>query len=371
MHIDLPTRADVERLAAARDPLSVTIYLPTSTQKSDAVHNRLRMRELVDPALAELKDRAEKRGYQEIEEHLNGLLDDDEFWTDLGNSLAVFVTSDGITEFRLPSDLAARVSVSDRFAITPLLRALTFPNAAFALALSQNSARLIEISAGLPPQEIDVPGLPSDAVSAVAVESISGRSHHRRLVGDEGRKVRLTQYARAVDHALRPFLNSESVPLVLAATEPMLTIYRGLCGYAHLAEQSIRGNADELTNAEIADQVRGVLDEFYAHELAELHSTYQERKNAGRGSADLSDLARAAAWGNLDTLVVDMDARSAGTVDDDGSLVLGDETGHDAIEEIARRAIATGARVLAVRAEDLPDGVEAAGILRYAPVASG
>jgi hypothetical protein len=40
--------------------------------------------------------------------------------------------------------------------------------------------------------------------------------------------------------------------------------------------------------------------------------------------------------------------------------------GHDALEEIARRALATGARVLALRSADLPDGVQAAGILRYA-----
>ena len=53
------------------------------------------------------------------------------------------------------------------------------------------------------PQAVAVPGLPRDAVSAVGPDSISGRAHFRRLSGDEGRKVRLTQYARAVDHAVK------------------------------------------------------------------------------------------------------------------------------------------------------------------------
>lgn len=367
MHIDLPTRHDVERLAAARDPLSVTIYLPTDPASRDLKLNRLRMRELVDPAVKELSERADKRTFWQIEEHLNGLLDDEEFWQDLGHSLAVFVTPQGIVEFRLPSTLEANVSVGDRFAITPLLRALTFPHAAFALAISQNGVRLVEISADLPPQAVAVPGLPRDAVSAVGPDSISGRAHFRRLSGDEGRKVRLTQYARAVDHALRPVLRGESLPLVIAATEPLLSIYRGLTGYSNVASEPVRGNPDELTDAQIAERVREILDELYDAQLAELRRTFDAHLTAGRTAQDLSDLARAAAWGNLDTLVVDMDAQVQGTVEADGSLVLGEETGTDAIEEIARRAIATGAKVLAVRAADLPDGLQAFGILRFAP----
>lgn len=367
MHIDLPTGRDVERLAAARDPLSVTIYLPTDPASRDLKLNRLRMRELVDPAIAALAERADKRTFWEIEEHLNALLDDDDFWRDLGHSLAVFVTPKGIVEFRLPSTLEPHVSVSDRFAITPLVRALTFPNAAFALAISQNGVRLVEISADLPPQQVAVPGLPGDAVSAVGPDSISGRSHRGRLVGSEGKKVRLTQYARAVDHALRPFLQGESLPLVVAATEPLLSIYRGVTGYANLAAESVRGNPDELTDAQIAERVREILDELYAAQLSELQQTFDAHLTAGRTAQDLADLARAAAWGNVDTLVVDMDAQVSGTVQADGSLVLGDETGQDAIEEIARRAIATGARVLAVRAADLPEGVRAYAILRFAP----
>jgi hypothetical protein len=37
------------------------------------------------------------------------------------------------------------------------------------------------------------------------------------------------------------------------------------------------------------------------------------------------------------------------------------------VDEIARRAWLTGARLLAVRREDVPGGGDVAGILRYAP----
>ena len=78
------------------------------------------------------------------------------------------------------------------------------------LAISQNGARLIEVTADRPAEEVTVPGMPQGAASAVGLESIGGRSHFGRLHGDEGRKVRLAQYARSVDHVLRPLLNGQS-----------------------------------------------------------------------------------------------------------------------------------------------------------------
>jgi hypothetical protein len=208
--------------------------------------------------------------------------------------------------------------------------------------------------------------MPSDAASSAGLEAIGGRSHFGRLHGDEGRKVRLTQYARAVDHALRPFLNGQSLPLIVAAAEPLASIYRNLTGYAHLAPEVIPGNPDELTPAQLADAARGILDRIYAADLEALRTTFAERRSSGRATTDLSDLARAATAGAVATLAVDMEASVNGTVGDDGALVLDEGAGHDALEEIARRALGTGARVLAVRRADMPEDVQAAGILRYA-----
>lgn len=366
MHIDMPTRGDVERLAAARDPHSVTIYLSTSSIPAHSEDNQSRARSLFSAAAGQLREGGSDAAVAAIETFLDELLEAPEFWFDMGRSLAIFVTPTSILEFRLPNDLEDQVSVADRFAITPLLRALTFPNAALVLAISQNGARLIEVSADRPAEEVTVPGMPQDAASAVGLESIGGRSHFGRMQGDEGRKVRLTQYARSVDHVLRPILNGQSLPLVIAATEPLTSIYRNLTGYAHLAPEVIEGNPDELTPAELAEAARGVLDRIYASELLALQATFEERRTNGRGTTDLSDLARAAAFGAIATLAVDMDARVNGSVGDDGRLTLNEATGQDVIEEIARRALGTGARVLAVRRSDLPDNVEAVGILRYA-----
>jgi len=371
VHIDMPSRADIERLAAARDDLSITVYLPTSPIPVNDEENRLRARALFDEAISRVEQLADKQTARALTDDLYALLDDLEFWRDLGRSLAIFVTPSSVLEFRLANELTEYVAVADRFAITPLLRAVTFPQAAFVLALSQNGARLIEVSADAPAQEIEVPGIPPNAEAFLSPRSIGGRSPYGRIQGDEGRKVRLTQYARAVDHALRPVLNGESLPLIIAAAEPLSSIYRGLAGYSGLASEGIGGSPDDQSPAQLAQAARSVLDDIYAAELKELAEVFADRRGSGRAVSDLSDLARAAAMGSLDTLAVDMEAVVPGFVTDDGALVLEDASssvvpGHDALEEIARRALATGARVLALRRADLPDRVQAAGILRYA-----
>ena len=365
MHIDLPTRSDIERLAAAQESCCVSVYLPTSTAPVDSESNQLRARTLFKTAVGLVRERADAETAAAIEGQLNDLLEDTSFWFELGRSLALFVTGKQLVEFRLPNQVSEHVAVGERFAIIPILRSITFPHSALVLALSQHDFRLVQVSADTPAQEIPLPNAPHDAASAVNLDSIAGRSQFGRLQGDEGRKVRLTQYARSVDHALRPLLNGKSLPLILAATEPLESIYRNLSGYAHVAADTIRGNPEDLSEAQLADAARKIMDDLYAEELSQVHEMLADRRSQGRASSDLSDLARAATFGAIATLAVDMEAKVAGSIDDDGSLTLDAGANGDVLEEIARQAILSGARVLAVRQADMPAGIQAAGLLRY------
>lgn len=92
------------------------------------------------------------------------------------HSLAVFAWSNWIRTFRLPNRLSSVVEVADRFYVKPLLRAVTFPQAAFVLVLAAGSVRLVEVTCEGPAFTVDVPGLPSDAASSVGKASIADRS---------------------------------------------------------------------------------------------------------------------------------------------------------------------------------------------------
>ena len=83
----------------------------------------------------------------------------------------------------------------------------------------------------------------------------------------------------------------------------------------------------------------------------------------------MSDAARAATFGGIESLLVDIDTVVDGLVDEETGAVTfeakGDAVNYDVVDEITGRALRSGARILAVRREDIPDGKELAAILRH------
>jgi len=371
LHTDVPTRAQLDRLLAARDPSSVSIYLPTSPS-SRGEAERIELKNLAAEAAGQLEEAGASRGdVAAIGDELADLVDDGDFWRHQARSLAVFVTPTTSTTFRLANDLTALVEVSDRFHLKPLLRAVTFPHTAFVLALAQGSVRLLEIAPDLDPAEVELADLPTDVASSVGKSSIRDPAPSRKLQGAEGRKTRMRQYARRIDEALRPLLNGLDLPLILAAAEPMDSIYRSVNSYPHLLATSLPGNPEAVSDAELAQSARGVLDDLYAAELDELQETYALRASQRRASSDIADVARAATFGLVDAVLVDIDEVVPGQVDEETGAVSfddgGDGVNYGVVDEIARRAWLNGGKVLAVRRDDIPGRASVAAILRYAP----
>ena len=268
LHLDIPTDEQLTALLDAREPGSVSAYLPTSPLPQDADAARIELKNLAAEAARQLGDAG--HGVHEQFEHL---LQDDAFWHQLAVSLAVFATADSLRTFRLPNRLASMVEVSDRFHLKPLLRSVTFPQAALVLALAQGSVRLIEVTADAPPFEVHVADFPA------ALENM-GRAPIGRLQGDEGQKVRMRQYARHVDTAIRPVVAGLGLPLILAAAEPLDSIYRSANSYPKLAARSIAGNPEDASDAQLAAAAREILDEVYAAQLEDVRNTFAARSNA-------------------------------------------------------------------------------------------
>jgi hypothetical protein len=369
LHTDIPNRAQVGRLLAHRGPCSVSIYFATDPASAGEAE-RIEFKNLAAEAVKQLRDANVRANVAApLQEETADFVDDDAFWRYQARSLAVFATPESLVTFRLPNRLVSGVEVSDRFFVKPLLRSVTFPQVALVLALAQGSVRLVEVTADAGPWEVRIGDLPSDVASAVGKSSIADRSPSGRIQGSEGQKVRMRQYARSIEQVLRPMLAGGDLSLILASAEPMESIYRSVNSYPGLVATGIRGNPEATTDADLAASARIVLDELYASELAELGKLWDLRTGQGRTLTDVADVARAATFGAVDTVLVDIDAVVPGTIDEDtGAVTFGAEsaTSYGVVDEIARRVWLNSGRVLAVRQDDIPGGQGVAAILRYA-----
>lgn len=369
-YVDIPTSSDIRKLARKRNPVSLSFTLRTTPVTQDAQQDRTKFANLAHEAVQEVSDgRLTKAEVAELEANLADIVNDDGFWERQSESLVVFATPENVRTFRLPNHLADTVEISDRFHLTPLLRAVAFPHNALALVLGQNGVRVIEITGDRPAGEVKVSDMPDDAASVAGKSSILGRAPKGRLQGSEGQKVHLLAYSRRVDAALRRLLAGRDIPLVLVAHEPMRSIFLSVCSYDNVLHGQPESVSEESSDAEIASASRQLIDAHYDDLLNGVRDTYASRVNDRRASDSVSEVARLATFGAVETLLVNMEAAVPGTIDGvTGEVVFSETAGpdtYDVLSEIASRVIQTGGDVLSVRQKDLPGSTPLAALLRY------
>jgi hypothetical protein len=389
LHIDIPTVAEFRDLAQLRAGVCISLYMPTSRLGEKAEANRTLFKDLAKDALAQLRDAGtDKRVIEAFERRFDELAggehdpDRDKvrlrqrakpderlaFWRHQGNGLAVLAVPEILRTFCLAETPKPLAEVADRFHLTPLLRAMTSRHDAFVLALAEESVRLIHVFANFPPLLVSVPELPKNAEEATHRPSFHVRAPRGHLQNLEGEKVLLHQYVEKVDRAVRNALRGHTVPLILAAAEPLASMFRAICDYPEFAEEVMAGNPDRFTDAELEDRAIPILDRLTARELRDLIARYEELKPK-RATTDLSYAAHAATAGAIEQLLVDFDAVVPGFVSDlDGSVTYAasdDAEVYSVVDEVARRALCNGARVLAASREQLPERAPLTAILRY------
>lgn len=371
LYIDIPTRSEFAALNRVRNDACVSIYLATTPLTQDTDGSRIALGNLAKQAQEQLEAKGfDKRRLTALMEQIEELADDHEFWRVQANSLAILATPESLRTFRLANRLGPMVEVSDRFHLNPLLRAITFPHSAYILALSENAVRLVQMHADLPAATVKIDKMPKDAASVAGKSTLNSRSASGRIHGSEGQNVRFHQYARQVDAALRPFLSGLETPLILAATGRLASVFRTVNSYPHLLPDGVSDSPDRVSDADLAEAARPVLDAAYVREVDDLKALYESRAGDGRATVDISDAARAATFGAVDVLLVDVESVIPGTVDEETGVVTFAEAGsantYSVIDEIAGRALSSGARVVGVRGADLTDQSPLAAILRFA-----
>lgn len=111
-----------------------------------------------------------------------------------------------------------------------------------------------------------------------------------------------------------------------------------------------------------------ILDRLYERQLQAAIAQFDALKPR-RATTDVSYAAHAVTAGAVDELLVDLDAFIPGLVSEiDGSITYSSSDSaevYSVVDEIARCALYTGARVLGARRDNLPDRAPLAAILRY------
>src|SRR5271156_1881786 len=118
-HYALCRHPEPGRFEVTGGPPWLYLCLDLSTHHAsqpEAAGDRIELKNLAKEALRQLEmANADKRRVAALMEHLDDLVDDDEFWRFQARSLAVLATPENARTFRVPNALVTIVEVSDHF----------------------------------------------------------------------------------------------------------------------------------------------------------------------------------------------------------------------------------------------------------------
>jgi hypothetical protein len=179
----------------------------------------------------------------------------------------------------------------------------------------------------------------------------------------------LLNYFRKVAAALRDGLADPNAPLVLAAVEEYLPLYRAASSDPRLLEAAVHGNPDFASDEELRQRAWPLVEPRLRQDRERDLRRFAELRGGARTSTDLREIVCASHDGRVETLFLDLDAERWGSFDEGSRAVVahasrlpGDE---DLLERAAADTLTRGGAVHAVVAGAMPAPTPIAATLRF------
>jgi hypothetical protein len=384
------SKSEIKELFEIGQEPCISIYMPTHRSGNRIQEDPIRLKNILNTAEEKLDDFGLSR--PEAQELLKPAQDLVHvyryFWQNQSDGLALFITTGYMKYYRLPISFKKLLVIADRFHLKPLLPLLSKNGHFYVLALSQNKIRLMEGSLSNI-DEVELDDIPTSLREALLFDdperqlqfhtgtSTPGNQGARPAIfhgqgaieGDS--KTDLLRYFQQVDNGLMEILAGEQSPLILVGVDYLLPIYRQANNYPNLAEESIKGNPDELNAVELHKQAWEIVEPIFGEEQREAIKRYQELSGSGSklASSSLNKIIPAAFYGQVDTLFVALDIRLWGKFDPQKGIVEQHQEyepgDHDLLDLAAMKTLLNGGTVYAVGLDKTPGKTPLAAIYRY------
>ena len=272
--MDILTIKDLEELINVDQDLFISIYLPTiSAGNADIKQNPIRLKQLLRVAEDKLFSmELRKAEVAKILEPASRLIDETRFWQNQSDGLALFIYEGQVKYYRLPIEFKESITVSNKLYLKPILPMFSGNGQFYIMALSKNEVRLFActrqtvkevdfVNAPRSMFDMQVDDDPGNNVPKTSAFNNVGRSalmFNTKTQGqaneNEYEKNELTKYFRAIDAALVAMHEGEKIPLILAAVEYLIPIYREKSNYPYIMEEFISGNPELISGDQLHEK---------------------------------------------------------------------------------------------------------------------
>jgi len=381
--------ANYAALAGEHVPPCISIYVSNVSGAESAKQQRTRIRNLLEGAAPALKNFLLSVKEAETLATAN--------WEALEQSqpphgeargFALFASKDFFGYSHLAEPVADRVLVGNEFLVRPLLPLIPHQDRFYILTLSQKHAKLYEGSRrGIQERTLwDTPeSLREDfegysfgferqyemhtaapAQSVLLEGAQKGAVFHGRSLRH---KDRIAHYFHDVDKGVVNALKEQEGPLILAAVDYLIPIYRTENKYPHLLDHAIIGSPDRLTAKELYAAGWKIFEEELAKAAEGAFAVYTQHMNTALTSSNLRETLTAAQRGLVRFLFIPSAGERWGSLvpPDTVHLHATQEPGDaDLLNLAAVLTLRHGGLVYVVPQSQLREGADLAAVFRYA-----
>ncbi len=382
--------ADFTRLAKVEGDSTVSIYVPThrAGQQTHNGHDRIVFKDAVKEVRHQLETAGQYKG-ESLDAYLKPLTDlteDQSFWRHQSDTLAAFLTDDGLQTFALPIETTeTKVQVGGQLHLTPAA-AMLQPEARyyiFTMALGSNAFYEATRHSITPVYIHDEVPKDVEEVMELYVGGETLQGHSGGKTGDgmiysgqgsnEDRRDEEKQiYYERVTAGLDKLLAGQQEPLILVCDAQYATEFKRTFQYPHVFADSLDINPSDLSPAELHTETWKMIEPHFDKSSSELKQQYSDAIGAKTYANGVYDVIPAAINGQIATLMINNEqATIYGEYDADNNAVkFHDERqddSQDLIEFAIRKTVENGGKVVVREQTLLPEGVEGvAATLRYA-----
>jgi len=384
--VDILKKEQLKNLIEEKEDYMISIYIPTVDARIEAKQGQIKLKN----ALKEAKNKLEQEGIdgkkaEEILEPANKYINDNNFWLEHSDGLALFITENTFTLYRLPIEFEQSVVVSNKFNIKPLLPLFTGDGTFYILAASKNNVRLFQATRDSISKIILI-DTPKSLEEAMKYDDFEKELQHNTMSnpnngsnspiyhgtgdGDEDEKNQILRFFQLLDKGIREQIEEENIPLVFAGVDYLFPIYKEANKYNNLIDKHISGNPDIKSDKELHKEAWKNLEPIFKEEQRKDQEKFKELESTGKASKDIREVVSSAYFSKVDTLFVSQTDKVWGQFHPKFNQVnlVGEDVDEESIELLNYAAIQTilnGGKVYAVNSGQVPGGEKIAAIYRY------
>jgi hypothetical protein len=380
------TREVFTELAEQTSDVCVSIYLPTNRSGVDVNEQKDQVNFKTELQLVErlLKDRKlDQSSIQRMLEPGYELLRSNEAWYNLTEGLAVFISENSFQYIRMPEAPKQCRIVDTSFSVAPLVCMLSSTEYFYLLVISKHTSKLFKADAfGM--QHIPVEDVPqgveevkrlSDLDATTFRSGSSGKrsapaaesgSYHGVGGGNPDDKTNIAVYFETVDDVyFKAIFNKENAPLLLAGVEYLIPIYKSVCDYHNVCEQSLKGSFEYTDTSTLYKQARELMQPYFNQRKTKALEMYGNQSATGLTSSIPADVIPAAHYGRVSHLFVAEGEKLNGRFDEMANEMTVTMDGEDLLEKAVLKTITTGGDVFMLPKEQMPADAVVAALMRY------